>query len=134
MQIKTVDQLTLFLAGSLGMDSAGTARAIENYIQQIETLDGRPIDRNNLDQDDVQFITCALQAAQRAGDLGSKYLHLLEENRAEITQQEDRLADLRTERDDIIVDAIKDGARIKDIVECSGVSRTWVQKLKRNIK
>lgn len=134
MQIQTFDQLAFYLAGSLGIDITAAKLALDSYVSQIETLDGRPIDRNNLTRDDVQTLVEAMHSAQNAGDLGSKYLRLLEEKHAEITHQEDKLDDLRTERNGLIADALKDGARPKDIAACAGVSLPWVYGIRKEIQ
>ena len=91
MQIQTFDQLAFYLAGSLGIDINAAKLALDSYISQLETLDNQPIDRDNLTRDNVQALVEAMHSAQDAGDLGSKYLRLLEEKRAEITHQEDKL-------------------------------------------
>lgn len=134
MQIQTFDQLAFYLAGSLGIDINAAKLALDTYIGQIETLDGRPIDRNDLTRDDVQTLVEAMHSAQDAGDLGSKYLRLLEEKHAEITYQEDKLDHLRAERNDLIADALKDGARAKDIAQCAGVSLPWVYGIRKEIQ
>ena len=134
MQIRTFDQLAFYLAGSLGIDINAAKLALDSYISQLETLDGRPIDRDDLTRDNVQALVEAMHSAQDAGDLGSKYLRLLEEKRAEITHQEDKLDDLRTERNDLIADALKDGARAKDIATCAGVSLPWVYGIRKEIQ
>ena len=134
MQIQTFDQLAFYLAGSLGIDINAAKLALDSYISQLETLDNQPIDRDNLTRDNVQTLTEAMHSAQNAGDLGSKYLRLLEEKRAEITFQEDKLDDLRTERNDLIADALKDGARAKDIAQCAGVSLPWVYGIRKELR
>lgn len=134
MQIQTFDQLAFYLAGSLGIDINATKLALDSYISQLETLDNQPIDRDNLTRDDVQTLVEAMHSAQNAGDLGSKYLRLLEEKRAEITLQEDKLDDLRTERNGLIADALKDGARAKDIAQCAGVSLPWVYGIRKELR
>ena len=134
MQIQTFDQLAFYLAGSLGIDITAAKLALDSYISQLETLDNQPIDRDNLTRDDVQTLVEAMHSAQDAGDLGSKYLRLLEEKRAEIIYQEDKLDDLRTERNDLIADALKDGARAKDIAQCAGVSLPWVYGIRKEIQ
>ena len=134
MQIQTFDQLAFYLAGSLGIDINAAKLALDSYISQLETLDNQPIDRDNLTRDNVQALVEAMHSAQDAGDLGSKYLRLLEEKRAEIIYQEDKLDDLRTERNDLIADALKDGARAKDIAQCAGVSLPWVYGIRKEIQ
>ena len=134
MQIQTFDQLAFYLAGSLGIDINAAKLALDSYISQLETLDNQPIDRDNLTRDNVQALVEAMHSAQDAGDLGSKYLRLLEEKRAEIIYQEDKLDDLRTERNDLIADALKDGARAKDIAQCAGVSLPWVYEIRKEIQ
>lgn len=134
MQIQTFDQLAFYLAGSLGIDVNAAKLALDSYISQLETLDNQPIDRDNLTRDNVQALTEAMHSAQNAGDLGSEYLRLLEEKHAEITHQEDKLDDLRTERNDLIADALKDGARAKDIAQCAGVSLPWVYGIRKEIQ
>lgn len=134
MQIQTFDQLAFYLAGSLGIDINAAKLALDSYISQLETLDNQPIDRDNLTRDNVQALVEAMHSAQDAGDLGSKYLRLLEEKRAEITHQEDKLDSLRTERNSLIADALKDGARPKDIAACAGVSLPWVYEIRKEIQ
>ena len=134
MQIQTFDQLAFYLAGSLGIDITAAKLALDSYISQLETLDNQPIDRDNLTRDNVQALVEAMHSAQDAGDLGSKYLRLLEEKRAEITHQEDKLDSLRTERNSLIADALKDGARPKDIAACAGVSLPWVYEIRKEIQ
>ena len=56
-----------------GVATDFAADAVETYITQIESLDGREIDRDSIAEDDADFIIAAFASAQRAGDFGANY-------------------------------------------------------------
>lgn len=55
------------------IDTDFAAEAVETYITQIESLDGREIDRDAITEGDADFIIAAFASAQRAGDFGANY-------------------------------------------------------------
>lgn len=56
------------------VDTVFAAEAVETYITQIENIDGREINRDNITEDDADFIIAAFAGAQRAGDFGTREL------------------------------------------------------------
>ncbi|MFW9239125.1 hypothetical protein [Corynebacterium striatum] len=114
-----------------GMDTTAAETIARTYLDQIEKLEDRSIDEDELTQDDFDFLLGAIDSARRAGDLGLHELDLVSDASLEMEAQEDRLRAARDERDAAIRAAVHAGARIQDVATAAGISRQAVDKIIR---
>ncbi|MFS0294876.1 hypothetical protein ACL1CZ_11900 [Corynebacterium striatum] len=114
-----------------GMDTTAAETIARTYLDQIEKLEDRSIDEDELTQDDFDFLLGAIDSARRAGDLGLHELDLVSDASLEMEAQEDRLRAARDERDAAIRAAVHAGARVQDVATAAGISRQAVDKIIR---
>ncbi|WP_306592871.1 hypothetical protein [Corynebacterium striatum] len=114
-----------------GMDTTAAEDIARTYLDQMEKLEDRSIDEDELTQDDFDFLLGAIDSARRAGDLGLHELDLISDAALEMASQEDRLRAARDERDAAIRAAVHAGARIQDVATAAGISRQAVDKIIR---
>ena len=127
----TIHDLALRAAGALGITDEAAEAALDTYRQQIEALESRTIDPDDISDDDAGFLTDAVRAAQRSGDLGERELAGLEEAVAQRTRAADDLATAEQLRDAAIRAALDAGARVKDVMSATGLSRARVDQIRR---
>lgn len=64
--------LTTTLAARLNLTEDTVHTALSAYLDQMEYLDGRTINPDNLTDDDAEFLAGAITSAHTAGDLGGE--------------------------------------------------------------
>ena len=122
--------LAIRTAGRCGITDEAAEGALEEYARQLEALEGREIDRDNIDDDDADFLAESVARAQRAGDLGQRELQLVEETLPEVERAQAILADAESQRNDAIKAALDAGARVKDVAAAAGLSRQRVEQIR----
>ncbi|WKD60937.1 hypothetical protein CCICO_04500 [Corynebacterium ciconiae DSM 44920] len=122
--------IAYFISGKYGMDEHAAAESVENYISQIEKTDSTTIDRDDISDDDRDFLIEAVKNAHESGDMARRELELVEDLSREVEQAEDTLKAARWQRDKAIRDAFAAGARGTDIIAASGLTSTQVYRLK----
>ncbi|EGT5788814.1 hypothetical protein HMPREF3148_04195 [Corynebacterium sp. HMSC05D08] len=127
----TIDNLSETLHYALDMSIDAAEDALRTYIAQIEKLEDRSIDEDEISKDDADFLIGAVKSARRAGDLGQKQLAALEEATADYQHATDTADALRDERDAAIRAAVHGGARVQDVATAAGISRQAVDKIIR---
>lgn len=130
----TIDQLAAKVAGALGIDDKAAADAAETYTSQIEALESREIDRDDISDNDADFILEACRQAQRAGDLGERELAALEDHAERVGHAQDTLLAESAERDRAIIAAIQAGARIKDVMDVTGLTRSRIYQIREGVR
>lgn len=118
-----IQTLAIRTAAKYDLTDDAAEAALTTYIEQIEQLEGRTIDTDNITDDDADFLTESVGHAQRAGDLGNR----------ELARLEDIMTNLKTveaERDPAIRAALKAGARTKDVAAVTGLSRQRIEQIK----
>lgn len=118
-----IQTLAIRTAAKYDLTDDAAEAALTTYIEQIEQLEGRTIDPDDITQDDAEFLTASVGHAQRAGDLGNR----------ELARLEDIMVNLRAveaERDPAIRAALKAGARTKDVAAVTGLSRQRIEQIK----
>lgn len=113
----------------LDMDTDAAEDALRTYISQLEELEGRDIDEDELNEDDADFLIGAVKSARNAGDLGQKQLAALEEAAADYQDAADTADTLRGERDKAIRAAIAAGASQASVARAAGVSKQAISKM-----
>lgn len=126
----TIRDLALRTAGALGITDEAAQDALDIYRQQVEVLESRTIDPDDISEDDAGFLTDAVRAAQRSGGLGERELARLEEAVAQRDIAADDLATAEQLRDKAIRAALGEGARVKDVMEVTGLSRARIDQIR----
>ena len=116
----------------VGFDFA--AEAVEYYIAQIEGLEGREIDRDDITEDDADFIIPAFASAQRAGDFGARQLDDVAQAAQAVDTAQSTLDQAMVDRDRTIRHALARGARVVDVMSASGVSRARIDQIRRGAR
>lgn len=125
--------LTERAAQVAGITERAARHILDDYITQIEEIDNRTIDRDAITSEDADYLVEAIRQAQRAGDLGTRQLAALEEQTQRVQDAHDHLADEVSERDLMIRAALAHGARVKDIMAVTGLSRQRLNQITRGI-
>lgn len=122
--------LAIRTAGRCNITDHAAESALETYITQIEALEARNIDRDDISDDDADFLIESVAQAQRAGDLGQVKLAALEELMPAVHAAQDTLESMEQQRNTAIREALAAGARIKDVAEATGLSRQRIEQIK----
>lgn len=125
----TIDNLAETLHYMLDMDTDAAEDALRTYITQLEELEGRAIDEDELSEDDADFLIGAVKSARNAGDLGQRQLATLEAAAADYQDAADTADALRSERDKAIRAAIAAGASQASVARAAGVSKQAISKM-----
>lgn len=115
-----------------GVDDNFAAEAVETYITQIEDLDGREIERDEITEDDADFIVTAFASAQRAGDFGTRELDTVAYAARSVEDADRVLRDAQATRDRAIRNALAHGARVVDVMAAAGVTRSRIDQIRKN--
>ncbi|MFR9958297.1 hypothetical protein ACL1IC_00645 [Corynebacterium striatum] len=130
-QTFTLRDVAIAANAKFGMDTEAAEGIARTYLDQMEKLEDRSIDEDELTQDDFDFLLGAIDSARRAGDLGLHELDLISAAALEMEAQEDRMRAARDERDAAIRAAVHAGARVQDVATAAGISRQAVDKIIR---
>lgn len=125
-----IQTLAIRTAAKLDLTDDTAEDALQEYIRQIEALESREIDRDDINDDDAAFLTESMVQAQRSGDLGQRQLAALEELMPQVQAAQDTLATMEQQRNEAIREALGAGARVKDVAAASGLSRQRVEQIK----
>ena len=126
----TISDLAADVSTALSIDEDAALDALTTYLHQMEALEARTIDPDDINTDDAGFLTETVRQAQRSGDLGHRELARLEDAAGAVTSAEDSLRDAISERDTLIIAAVQAGARVTDITRAAGISRARLQQIK----
>ena len=133
-KLRNADKLAMFIAGSNDMKLEAATEYVANTIAQIEKLDGRTLDRTNLEDDDIFCIIDSARQARLSGDIAWRELQELETLATRCEVAELNLNVLRSERDKAALAALDAGARVKDVTTYGLISRAWLSKLRKAAK
>lgn len=125
-----IQTLAIRAAAKLDLTDQAAEDALEIYISQIEALESREIDRDDISDDDAGFLMESMVQAQRSGDLGQAQLAALEELMPDVRAAQDTLETMEQQRNKAIKAALAAGARVKDVAAASGLSRQRVEQIK----
>lgn len=125
-----IQTLAIRTAAKLDLTDESAESALETYIRQVEALESREIDRDDISDDDAAFLMESMVQAQRSGDLGQAQLAELEELMPEVQDAQDRLETMEQQRNTAIKAALGAGARVKDVAAASGLSRQRVEQIR----
>lgn len=129
MSTYTDTQLVMTISHIIDMDDAAIGDALDTYISQLETLENRTIDRDEISDEDADFLIESVKSAHNAGDYGEQELAQLEA----LAQRADDLKTsydaARDERNQAVRAAIRAGATVADVAAAGHLSKTGVRKL-----
>lgn len=131
--MKNLDELAMEAAKKLDIDQDAALDIAEHYLQQMETEDGKKIDREQISDEDTEFLLVAMWNAKKAGDLGGRELQALEECMVAVDNARGALDAAISERNAQIVMALRRGARVNDICKIAGLTRQAINNIKRNV-
>lgn len=131
--MKNLDELAVEAAEKLDIDQDAALDVAEHYLQQIETEDGKEIDREQIPADDAEFLLVAMWNAKKAGDLGGRELQALGECMVAVDDARGALDAAISERNAQIVVALRKGARVNDVCEITGLTRQAINNIKRSV-
>lgn len=129
----TITDLADRTATALDIDDAAAQDTLEHFISQVEALDGRTIDPDDISADDADFLVEACRHSQAAGDMGTAELGAVEDTTARLSRADTTTGDAdtaRAERDRAIRDARGAGASIGDIAAAAGLTRAAVDDIR----
>lgn len=129
MSTYTAAQIIKTITHIIDMDDAAIADALDTYIGQLETLENRTIDRDEISDEDADFLIEAIKSAHRAGDYGEQELAQLEELAQRVDDIKDTYDAARDERNQAVRAAIRAGATVADVAAAGHLSKTGVRKL-----
>lgn len=125
-----IQTLAIRTAAKLGLTDEAAEGALEEYARQLEELESREIDRDDISDDDAAFLIESMVQAQRSGDLGQRQLAALEELMPQVQAAQDTLETMEQQRNAAIREALSAGARVKDVAAASGLSRQRVEQIR----
>lgn len=125
----TYDDLTITLATDTGITTTAIETALDTYIEQIESLENRDIDRDDITDEDEEFLTEAIRAAIHNGEMGGQEVEQLSDIAAQHRDAEDALAEARADLDRAIIAATNAGARQVDIAQITGLSVATIRRI-----
>ena len=125
----TYDDLTITLATDTGITTTAIETALDTYIEQIESLENRDIDHDDITDEDEEFLTEAIRAAIHNGEMGGQEVEQLSDIAAQHRDAEDALAEARADLDRAIIAATNAGARQVDIAQITGLSVATIRRI-----
>ncbi|CAB0621607.1 hypothetical protein CIP107559_02330 [Corynebacterium diphtheriae] len=131
--MKNLDELAVEAAKKLDIDQDAALDIAEHYLQQMEAEDGKEIDREQIPDEDAEFLLVAMWNAKKAGDLGGRELQVLEDCMVAVDNARGALDAAISERNTQIVVALRRGARVNDVCEITGLTRQGVHNIKKSV-
>ncbi|WP_281511044.1 hypothetical protein [Corynebacterium belfantii] len=131
--MKNLDELAVETAKKLDIDQDAALDIVEHHLQQMEAEGGKKIDREQILDEDVEFLLVAMWNAKKAGDLGGRELQILEECMVAVGNARGALDAAISERNAQIVVALRRGARVNDVCEITGLTRQGVHNIKKSV-
>lgn len=125
-----IDQLTANAAEQYDLDEKGAADLVETYLTQIEQLDRKTIDRENITDEDAECVMTAIEAGSENDLSNDQTLCELAEIRDQLNELDNQMGDLINRRDDIINHLLDRCEPIRNIVENSGLSRQRIHVIR----
>lgn len=122
------------ISAKLGITIEASETAAETYLQEIESLEQRTIDREDIDPDTAEFVEESVFRAQRAGDMGHKEEALLDEALEAYRKAEDDLATAQQQRDQAILAALGAGSKMANLVRQTGLSRARLEQIRKSAR
>lgn len=114
----------------LDMSIHAAEDALRIYTQQLETLESRSIDEDDIAPEDAEFLLGCLEAGQQAQQGDRRLDDVIDAARALADHDQER-EHLIHMRDKAIIAAMDAGVPRQAIADAAGVSRNRIQQIKR---
>lgn len=119
------------ISAKLGITTEAAETAAEEHLQQIEALDQRIIDREDIDPETAVSVEDSVYRDQRAGEMGHREEALLDEALTAYRKAEQDLLAAQQQRDDAIRAALDAGSKMANLVRQTGLSRARIEQIKK---
>ncbi|KFI41921.1 hypothetical protein [Bifidobacterium biavatii] len=137
----TITDLAERMATQFDITIEAAEQSAENYLEQIEQVDRRTIDRNDITSDDADFVIGSFASerginpddenkTQIPSDKDDLLLDQLDTLSATIRDRQETLKDLTDQRNDLIIQLLDRGNSVASICDASGLTRTRVYAIK----
>lgn len=124
-----ITALATRIADRFDVDQTAAVDLAETYLEQIEQVDDKTIDREDISADDADFILGAVEAAQP--DTTVAPLDDLTDAVEACDSAEQDLATARSIRDQAIRTALAGGARWSEVIATTGLSRGQIATIRK---
>ena len=131
LNVTTAHDLAARISARHGVDFDFAVEAVETYIARMEDIDATFFSRDDITQDDADFIAGAFASAKRAGDFGVRELDDVADAARASDEAEAAAHDAMAARDRAIRHALARGARVVDVMTASGVSRARIDQIRK---
>lgn len=128
-----LDQLTDNVAAVARISSSAARKAVMQVIEEIENQENRKIDLASIEKEDAQEIVDIVRKRRRAGKLGQAELAAITEQLAALERAKEQVQVEFENRDARIREAHMAGAKVKDIMDASGLSRESINRIMREL-
>ena len=118
------------LAEQLATRFDSAQQTAENYLTQIEQVDGKTIDRDNISNEDAESVADAFDAGMGTSTADSQLADQLIELSEQIRYRQSELEELTYQRNELVNRLLDRANSVKDICEWSGLSRARIYAIK----
>ena len=124
-----INELATTIAATLDISDHAAEAALTTYIGQIEQLEDREIDTDDIAEADAKFLIGAIQEAKKAGDLGDRELADLEEAAEQYDLARNNAEHHRQVRNNAVVKAVQAGAPRTEVARAAGITLQAVRDI-----
>lgn len=121
--------LAIRTAGRLDMTDEAAEDTLRIYLKQVESVDQRTIDPDNINDDDADFLVEAVARAHSDGLLGEDEVDDVYKASMDFRDAQLRLTHAEAERNATIKAALFAGARVRDVAAAAGLSRQRIEQI-----
>lgn len=125
-----INQLAKQLATRFDITTDSAEQTAENYLTQIEQVDGKTIDRDNISNEDADSVADAIDAGMGSSTTDIQLADQLIELSEQIRDRQSELEELTYQRNELVNRLLDRANSVKDICEWSGLSRARIYAIK----
>lgn len=125
-----INQLAEQLATRFDITEDSAQQTAETYLAQIEQVDGKTIDRDNISPEDAEAVADAFDAGMGSSTTDSQLADQLIELSEQIRYRQSELDELTEQRNELVNRLLDRANSVKDICEWSGLSRARIYAIK----
>lgn len=125
-----ITKLAEDLAAQFDITPESAEETAEIYLRQIETIDGRTIDRDDISDDDAEAVATAIDAGSESSTEDDQLASELMDISEQIRDRQDQLDQMTARRNEIVVRLLDRANSVRSICEWSGLSRARVYAIK----
>ena len=130
----TANDLAARIATRHSVDIGFALEVVEGHIDLTKNVDGREIDRDDITQDDADFIARVFASVQRDGNFGVRELDAVADAARASDEAEAAAHDAMVARDRAIRHALARGARVVDVMAAAGVTRARIEQIRKGTR